>query len=264
MKTPALRFAMRETHDLLRSRLAWLFMGGVGLMLAVAGPFDTINLLSLPERLVYWPLTVVLTFVTGWFIEAIVSRRRWFARQRRALRAVIAGCAIGAAVWVEILVLNGLFFGPVFFEDRAELVTLLRDIVLIATIVVGLLIFAGPLDRPAEGEGSAPGTAAVHPRLLARLPLDKRGVLVSLSVQDHYTEVTTTAGRVLILLRLSDAIAETEGVRGLQIHRSHWVALAHVAQVRRDGTRASLTLKDGRVLPISRTFVPDAKKAGLL
>jgi DNA-binding LytR/AlgR family response regulator len=76
--------------------------------------------------------------------------------------------------------------------------------------------------------------------------------------------VTTTAGRALVLLRLSDAIAEAEGVPGLQIHRSHWVTLAAVARVRRDGARVLLVLKDGRELPVSRTFMPQARLAGLL
>ncbi|MCB1397271.1 MAG: LytTR family transcriptional regulator, partial [Rhodobacteraceae bacterium] len=85
-----------------------------------------------------------------------------------------------------------------------------------------------------------------------------------LSVQDHYVEVVTTRGRELLLMRLSDAIAETEGCAGLQVHRSHWVALDQVQAAHRDGARAVLTLSDGREIPVSRTYVPAAKEAGLL
>ena len=116
--------------------------------------------------------------------------------------------------------------------------------------------------RPAPVAGSP--SVPAPPRLLTRLPLAKRGPLLSLSVQDHYVEVVTTRGRELLLMRLSDAIAETEGCAGLQVHRSHWVALDQVQAAHRDGARAVLTLSDGREIPVSRTYVPAAKEAGLL
>ena len=87
---------------------------------------------------------------------------------------------------------------------------------------------------------------------------------MSLSVQDHYVEVTTTKGRELILLRLGDAMAEVGETAGLQVHRSHWVATDQVTAARRDGARAILTMSDGRDIPVSRTYVPAIKEAGLL
>ena len=260
MKPTALHSAMRETQEPMRSRTAWLILGGVGLLLALSGPFGTIDLLSTPERLVYWPLLVVVTFFTGWFVDALVGQWPKAARAPALLRAGLSGVAIGVAVWVELLLLNRVFFGAQVLDDAAQLLTLLRDVVLISTIIAGLLIFAGPWNRRAP----TPNTAPTPPRLLARLPFDKRGALVSLSVQDHYTEIVTTKGRALILLRLSDAIAETEGCAGLQVHRSHWVALDQVASARRDGAKAVLTMKDGREIPVSRSYVPAVKGAGLL
>ena len=44
----------------------------------------------------------------------------------------------------------------------------------------------------------------------------------------NYVEVWTERGTHLVLMRLSDAIRETAGENGLQIHRSHWVALGAV------------------------------------
>ena len=76
--------------------------------------------------------------------------------------------------------------------------------------------------------------------------------------------MTTSAGSALLLMRLSDAIAEAGDTKGLQIHRSHWVALDAVRAVRRDGQRAVLTLTDGRDLPVSRANLDKVKAAGLL
>jgi len=249
--------AMREMQTPMRSRTVWLILGGVGLMLALSGPFGTIGLLSMPERLVYWPLLVVVTFFTGWFADALIGAG--VAQWGRVARTLLSGMAIAVPVWAEIIGLNLLFFGPRILHDQADLLVLLRDVMIISTIIAGLLTFAVPWSHEAEAPTN-PGA----PRLLARLPLDKRGALVSLSVQDHYTEIVTTKGRELVLMRLSDAIAETEGCAGLQVHRSHWVALDAVASARRDGARAVITVTDGREIPVSRNFLPNAKKAGLL
>ena len=64
-------------------------------------------------------------------------------------------------------------------------------------------------------------------------------------------------------MRLADAIREAEPVEGLQIHRSHWVAIAAVARaVRRDG-KLFLELTNGLRLPVSRGAQPAVKAAGL-
>ena len=70
-------------------------------------------------------------------------------------------------------------------------------------------------------------------------------------MQDHYVEVHTAAGSELLLLRFRDALREVEGVDGLQVHRSHWVARNAVARVerRRGGGRVALRLVNGSKVP---------------
>ncbi len=92
----------------------------------------------------------------------------------------------------------------------------------------------------------------------------KRGALIALSAEDHYVRVTTTAGTELVLMRLADAMAEISQTQGLQVHRSHWVALDQVVKVIRIGGRGELTLSDGSTRPISRGFMPAVRAAGLL
>ena len=76
-------------------------------------------------------------------------------------------------------------------------------------------------------------------------------------------DVRTTQGNALILLRLADAIAEA-GETGLQVHRSHWVAVDQVQQVTRKGDRAILTMSDASQIPVSRSFLPAARAAGVI
>ena len=119
---------------------------------------------------------------------------------------------------------------------------------------------AGPRGAP-NGALPAPPNP---PPLLDRLPLDQRAPLVSLSVEDHYVRVRTTKGETMVLLRLGDAIRETTGVDGLQVHRSHWVALDHVQAARREADRAVLTLAHGPDIPVARSYIPAIRDAGLL
>ena len=84
--------------------------------------------------------------------------------------------------------------------------------------------------------------------LLARLPHGTRGKLLHLAVADHPVDVTTDRGHALVLIRLSDAIAETAPTPGLQVHRSHWVALDAVRGTRQVG-KPVLHLQNGTVSP---------------
>jgi len=102
-------------------------------------------------------------------------------------------------------------------------------------------------------------TAAAPPKFLERLPLKLRGAEVwAVEAEDHYLRLHTSKGQDLILLRLADAVAELEGIEGVQVHRSWWVARDAITDAKRGDGRAVLTLKDGSEVPVSRTY------AGLL
>ena len=88
--------------------------------------------------------------------------------------------------------------------------------------------------------------------------------LLALIVEAHYVDIVTERGKTLVLMRLADAIRETTGVPGLQIHRSHWVAHAAVVKAHRADGKVQLELSNGLRLPISRGYLPAAKEAGLV
>ena len=62
---------------------------------------------------------------------------------------------------------------------------------------------------------------------------------------------------------LADAIRESSGVPGLQIHRSHWVAIAAVVGAHRSDGKVLLELSNGLRLPVSRGYLPAVEEAGL-
>lgn len=110
-----------------------------------------------------------------------------------------------------------------------------------------------PTPVPGPGEpvpGPATGVVALLDRLPARLGRD----IVHLEAQQHYLRVVTARGEHLLLHGLAPAVAELarRGVAGMQIHRSLWVAWAHVERLDQRPGSPAVVLRDGRRLPIGR------------
>jgi DNA-binding LytR/AlgR family response regulator len=63
-------------------------------------------------------------------------------------------------------------------------------------------------------------------------------------------------------MRLADAIGELEGIEGAQVHRSWWIARDAITEAERGDGRATLTLKDGVTVPVSRTYARILRENG--
>ena len=107
--------------------------------------------------------------------------------------------------------------------------------------------------------------AAAAPKFLARLPPKLRGgELWAVEAEDHYLRLHTSKGQDLVLMRLSDALAELAGIEGAQTHRSWWVARDAIERIERGDGRAVLTLKNGAKAPVSRTHARALRARGWL
>jgi hypothetical protein len=263
---------------------AWLAISLIG---GIAGPFGTYELLPLPARLAFWAAVVGVTIVLGSALRALVFtltglRGFWPG-------AVVVACLCTAIFPLPLAVVAQVMFAdaPSLRPETIEIALF----VFFASVSMGAFRHSFTLaDRPVplsparvgasapavgpDAAGSPQPAVADHavaesvavaidgavrvadadrlPRLVQRLEPALQTALVSVSVRDHYVEVVTRTGRSNLLMRLSDAIRETEGVDGMQVHRSHWVARSAVRGLCRDRGRAHLLLTDGSVLPVSR------------
>jgi hypothetical protein len=121
--------------------------------------------------------------------------------------------------------------------------------------LTGALINTPSLMRIEAGAPSA--RAEFWSRVPRRLGRD----LVALSAELHYLRFYTTLGDTLILYpfgRASDALQE---VRGMQVHRSHWVALRHVDEATSQDGRMVCRMIGGLVLPVCRSHRSALKAA---
>jgi hypothetical protein len=153
-------------------------------------------------------------------------------------------------VWVGMGLVNG---HP---TPRTDLPEILWDT---ALLCIGMSYLAVLLNRRTVVIAAAPPP----PKFLERLPLKLRGAEIwAVEAEDHYLRLHTSKGQDLILLRLADAVAELEGIEGMQVHRSWWVSRDAITDAKRGDGRATLTLKDGAEVPVSRTYAAQLREKG--
>jgi len=256
----ALQLALREMQAHFGDRRVLAGMAVVALLLGVAGPFGTFEQLSFGPRVAYWAATVVACYGLGFGVALFVSRLFGLRVRRPWARVLVFGAITGVPVTLAVIAVNFIALGQASIEPLGLWV----ECTLIGMGVITIReIVEGSVQRPAAEAGAVPAAEPLPP-ILDRLPLPARAALWALVVQDHYVEVVTERGATLVLLRLSDAIRETGAVPGIQIHRSHWVALAAIARVVRADGKPAVELPDGRRLGISRGYLAAAREAGLV
>lgn len=249
--------AKREWQAIRDSRPTLVAILAAGVVAGLAGPFGTIEHLGLLPRLLYWLGLCAVSYVSGAVLVGVAMEALSARGLARWPAGLVAGGLSGLVIAVEVGLLNWAVFGLAPVAPGYVAMLALNGIAIALVITLASILLHS--DRAEAGQDGA-----AQPALLDRLPLDKRGPLVALSVQDHYVEVTTAKGREMLLMRLSDAIRETAPTPGLQVHRSYWVATGAVRSARRDGARAVLTMTGGRDIPVSRSNVAAVKEAGLL
>lgn len=225
-----------------------------GAFLTFSGAFGTGDAAFL-RRAVYWFSLMVMGYAWGAFVARaffrVEARRRW-PRWLRALAAsLVMAIPFTAVVWVG----SSLMLGARLPLSSSPALFLSVWSVSLAITAINILIENG---RVVETHA-----AQAPSKFLGRLPLKLRGAEVwAVEAEDHYLRLHTSQGQDLILLRLGEAVAELEGIEGAQVHRSWWVARDAITDARRGDGRATLTLKDGAQVPVSRTYAAILRDKG--
>jgi hypothetical protein len=228
-----------------------------GVVLALLGAFGTVDA-PLGLRLVYWVPVMLAGAVWGLLCSRWIER--WIDMDERPWLTVVAlTCAITGPVSLMVWFVTGLLFESEVYPLRT--LPLMVGPVLIVTAVMSTLnVFLGKA-QPVQTHVSVAGAPAA--RFPDRLPLKLRGAAIrAVQAEDHYLRIHTDRGSDLILMRLSDALEELEGLEGAQTHRSWWVAKDAVRDVARGDGRATLTLEGDITVPVSRRYARALREAG--
>ncbi len=137
-------------------------------------------------------------------------------------------------------------FGSLPPLPHFKLIVLLATLIFIAAVSCTAFwgVHGHPLFTRASGEQ----------KLFALLPFSKRGELVSVSADDHYVNIKTSRGSAHVRLKFSAALEMLAESDGIQVHRSHWVNLNAVTDLKtgRD-EKPVIKLLDGSEIPVAKT-----------
>jgi hypothetical protein len=105
---------------------------------------------------------------------------------------------------------------------------------------------------------TADGTE-VSAAFFLRLPAAIGRDLVRIDADLHYLQVRTALGRATVLGTLAEVEAALPDA-GLRVHRSHWVAFAHLRRVSKSAKGWACELRGGERVPISRRRIAEVRE----
>lgn len=263
-----LSLTLRELRASLAGPTYWIIIGTAVILAALAGPYSTLDRLSFPERLVYWGTTVLSSVVLMTFLSLFAYYRLTEARGWNwGLVSLMAG-AVGTVPVVGSLYLaeglaTGFSQGWLDWASFSSLVMSVAPPLVAVTFMVNLAIRLNEADRSRAGPATPNETASsnetdgkgVSPTLLQRkLPPHLGHDIVAVRAKDHYVEVTTPKGSAMVLMRLGDAVQHLEPLAGLQVHRSWWINLSHVARTEKGPNGTALVMTTDQRIPVGRSF----------
>ena len=224
------------------------------LLCIIAGPFGT-GALPLPTRTLVWAALISFNALKWWLWYRWMGPRlphtAWADFALAAGGAVVLNATLPFEIaWVYRAV--GIDFAPGWLGMWLIAVLISVSISAVVTVVSW---------RKPDPE--APPAPAPAPRGLAlKADLSR---LFAVTSEDHYLRLHMEGGdQPLLLYRFGDAVADLEGLDGLQVHRGAWIAARAVAGAEREGRRWWLRLPDGTRLPVSDRHLPAVRARGWL
>ena len=272
------RHAYREG---LKPRTLAVVFATVALLLATVTIFRPLGTSTLTHlhRLGYWAACAAVSFPVCYATATMTL----YIMRRGSLVTILPAAA--ASVLIEGLICTTVVTSAdVLFRPDAAGSESLWTVYTTVTVVVAVCTFFGhyvvlreirhaspAADEPPAPPGSGPprpeqAPATGRPPLtntnpanrpswvLDRLTREVNHDIIYMKMADHYVEVFTAVGSCLVRMRFSEAVAGL-GDRGMQVHRSYWVARGHARHLlRRDG-RTLLRLAGDHLVPVSRPYV---------
>lgn len=248
--------ALRQLQRQISGPAFWIVVGGMVLIAAIAGPYYTLERLNFAERLVYWGVIIGISAVIMTFLSVLAHRVTEARGWNWALVAVLAGMAGILPVLGTVWLAGGLATG--FASGGPGIITLAAYVapsVVGGTLAVNAYIEVQERMAPNASVAPEPQRAdAAMTVLQGKLPHHLGREIVAVRAQDHYLEVTTPKGQCMVLMRLGDAVSDLALLPGMQVHRSWWISLAHVARIEKGANGPEVVMSHGLRVPVGRSY----------
>lgn len=252
-----------------RHQRSYILAIGIGVVMAIIAPLQT-DEIGLIQRLAYWQILMLSGATLGLGVTELVERwgqlRNW-----PWLEVPLVGTLIALPLTLIVMGTGALFFGT----QASDVFRFGYNFGVTALISIAITALGHAINGNKDTAPQIPSSVAqvmqtqLRPepfRFTERLPLPLRSLpVIALHAEDHYLRVHLQGGQsTLILMRLSDAIAELPTNIGAQTHRSWWVAKNAVRSVVKSDGRATLKLDHAIDAPVSRSYYKLLGDAGWL
>lgn len=275
---PARRLAQKtpmELDDLLKRPERWASVLGwatlAGLEFGLIGPFGSYAS-HLFTRIAYWTLLFWFGSLLLW--PCVVAALA--LGPRRGLPPLFSGVAVILVACVPLAMLGAIgthLFWPVRAAGMRTLEWYGLTIVVALPAMAGLLwvelgrtrLLAAWRGRMIPGGAPADAADPVEARGPApELPDHLLANALCLQMEDHHVRIHLHGRSVLHHGVLRDIVEALDERRGLQVHRSWWVARDAVRGWQRDGRSVGLILVNGLRVPVARNRVALLRERGWL
>lgn len=251
-----------------------LVMVIIGAFLGFIAPFG-VDYLPLIERICYW----VLVCVIGYLIYKPVIHFfdiKWSVYFPNFIphfwiRIVLGTGLASIPATIVLWFINSLFFSFNMSHSEGSL-RLFPSVLIIGAAISAISIMKNLIEDQRQAlQISAQDNEFLQEKLNVdpyeeinkHLPMSKRGKLLCIETADHYVNLTTDEGSELVLMRFKDALQLLQHAPGMQVHRSWWVALDAIVNVRKSNRKVQLTLVNGNTVPVSKSHIEALKEAGI-
>jgi uncharacterized membrane protein YeaQ/YmgE (transglycosylase-associated protein family) len=249
----------KQYHIQLPSFMSILITLCIGLIVGYLGPFGSYQM-PLTQRLLYW---VILIIVGNIIFSQSEKFCKWYfdKKQLNLIVSFILTSLVGS-VFLTFFVeyMTHLFLGLQLANPDNFLFLFPKVFILGLTLnIVGYL-----LDQAKKNINQPQQRQTKDNLFINRIPDQLGSELICFCMEDHYLNVHTTKGSHMMLLRMKDALVELEDYNGFQVHRSWWVALDAIEDIKKQSRKATLIMKNGIEVPVSQKYLPLIKEAGLI
>jgi hypothetical protein len=226
-----------------------------GVLLGIIGPFGSFLNDEAPVRILYYGAMTIM----GAVVSALVIPPLLRLSHRHGLPILFA---LAAAILIDAVPNTAISWvvGHRLWGSRVARVTpadWYGQTVLLIACIIGVWALLQLALRSLQTPVPARAAAASAPRVA-----DLTDPVLCLQMEDHYVRVHRAGGSTLELMPLHDAIERFGGARGLQVHRSWWVADAAVTGAERDARNWRLRLTNGLTVPVARNRVVEVRARG--
>lgn len=233
-----------------------------GILCGLIGPYGSFPANS-ATRLFYW---TALFWIGTLLLWPVVTGALLIA-QRRAIPILLAGTAAALIACIPLATI-GAFGAHLFWPVHASGIRVLEwyvQTVIIALPATGLAVWLEQPFAPSRASRLiTPQPASITSAGEAVLPDHLLDLTLCLQMEDHHVRVHMMGHSLLHLAPMREAVEALGEERGLQVHRSWWVAERAVAGWSEEGRSMVLVLINGLRVPVARNRVAHLRMRGWL